>query len=50
VSIIQLDEGIRMWSNVTDVDSDLVKVGDRVELWFDPVTPEVSIPRFRHTA
>jgi uncharacterized protein len=47
VSVIQLDEGIRMWSNVTDVPPESVKVGDRVKVWFDEVTPEVTMPRFR---
>jgi uncharacterized protein len=47
VSIVQLDEGIRMWSNVTDVPADSVKVGDRVTVWFDRVNDEVTVPRFR---
>ena len=47
VALVQLDEGPRMYSNVVGVDNDAVKIGDEVEAVFDPVTPEVTIPRFR---
>lgn len=47
VAMIQLDEGPRMISNVVGVAPSDVKVGDVVEVVFDAVTPEVSIPRFR---
>jgi len=47
VAMIQLDEGPRMISNVVGVPPSQVKVGDVVEVIFDAVTPEVSIPRFR---
>lgn len=48
VSLIQLDEGPRMISNVVGVAPAEVKVGDAVRVVFDPVTPEICIPRFRH--
>jgi|SRR5579884_1697775 len=47
VSMIQLEEGPRMFSNVVGVPPDQVKVGDAVEVFFDPVSDELSIPRFR---
>ena len=47
VAMIQLEEGPRMFSNVVGVPNDQVKVGDAVEVVFDPVTPEVSLPKFR---
>jgi len=47
VALVQLEEGPRMYSNVVGVDNDAVKVGDKVEVTFDPVTPEVTIPRFK---
>ena len=50
VSLIQLEEGPRMFSNVVGVDPQEVKVGDSVQVVFDPVTPEISIPRFERTA
>jgi uncharacterized OB-fold protein len=50
VSLIQLDEGPRMFSNVVGVPPQSVKVGARVEVLFDPVTEELAIPRFRLAA
>lgn len=47
VSMVQLDEGPRLFSNVVGVPPRDVKVGDAVEVVFDAVTPEVTIPRFR---
>ncbi|MCZ2498815.1 hypothetical protein GN316_18790 [Xylophilus sp. Kf1] len=47
VSLIQLEEGPRMFSNVIGLPPSEVKVGDPVAVTFDPVTPEVSIPRFK---
>ncbi len=47
VSLIQLDEGPRMISNVVGIAPSDVKVGDAVEVVFDPVTPEISVPRFQ---
>ncbi len=47
VALVQLEEGPRMYSNVIGVDNDAVKVGDKLEVAFDAVTPEVTIPRFR---
>lgn len=47
VSLIQLDEGPRMISNVVGIAPSEVKVGDVVQVAFDPVTPEISIPRFQ---
>lgn len=47
VSLIQLDEGPRMFSNVVGIPPSAVTVGTSVEVFFDPVAPEISIPRFR---
>jgi uncharacterized protein len=47
VSLVQLEEGPRMFSNVVGVPPSEVKVGAKVEVFFDPVTPDISIPRFR---
>ena len=47
VALVQLEEGPRMYSNVIGVDNDAVKVGDKLEVAFDPVTAEVTIPRFK---
>jgi hypothetical protein len=47
VSLVRLDEGPIMVSNVVGPEPRDVAVGDRVEVVFDQVTPEVTIPRFR---
>lgn len=50
VALVQLEEGPRMYSNVVGVAVDAVKVGDALEVGFDRVTDEVTIPRFRLSA
>jgi len=50
VSLIQLEEGPRMFSNVVGVSPQSVKVGEPVEVLFDRVTEDLAIPRFRPTA
>ena len=47
VAMIQLEEGPRMFSNIVGVPNDRPKVGDEVQVVFEAVTPEVSLPRFR---
>lgn len=47
VSLIQLEEGPRMFSNVIGIPPSTVKVGDKVTAVFDPVTDEITIPRFK---
>jgi uncharacterized OB-fold protein len=50
VSVIQLEEGPRMISNVVGVAPQSVKVGDKVEAIFDTVSDDIAIPRFRPRA
>ncbi len=47
VALSQRDEGPRMFSNIRTDAGEMPKVGDRVEVCFDPVTAEVTLPRFR---
>ncbi len=47
VALVQLDEGPRMYGNIVGVPNDAVRIGASVEALFDPVTPEITIPRFR---
>ena len=47
VSLVQLKEGPRLFSNVVGVPPSSVKVGDEVQVVVDAVTPEVTIPRFK---
>lgn len=47
VALVQLEEGPRMYSNIVGTPNDQVRIGDEVEVAFDAVTPEITIPRFR---
>ncbi len=50
VSLIQLEEGPRMFSNVVGIAPSDVKVGDAVAVFSDPISADVSLPRFRLAA
>jgi uncharacterized OB-fold protein len=47
LALIDLDEGFRMMSNVVDCDFNEIKCDMPVEVVFDPVTPEITLPKFR---
>jgi len=47
VALVDLDEGCRMLSNIVDVDPEDVRVGMPVEVMFEEITPEISLPKFR---
>ena len=47
VALIEMNEGVKMMSNVVDVDVNDVHVGMEVEVVFDDVTDEVTLPKFK---
>ena len=47
VAIIQLDEGPRMESNLIVPDLEKIRIDMPVEVFFDDVTDEVSLPKFK---
>jgi uncharacterized protein len=47
VVVIQLAEGPRMESNITGIKVEDLKVEMPVEMYFDDVTDEVSLPKFK---
>jgi uncharacterized OB-fold protein len=49
VALVELEEGARMMSNLVDVDPtpEAVRVGMAVEIVYDDVTDEVTLPKFR---
>jgi uncharacterized protein len=49
VSMVKLEGGPIMLTNVTGVDDAELRLGLPLEVWFDDVTDEVSIPKFRPT-
>lgn len=47
VAIIRMDEGYRIMSNLIECDFDQLECEMPVEVVFDPVTPEISLPKFK---
>jgi len=45
--VIELAEGVRLVSQVLDLAPEQLRVGLPVEVIFDDVTPEVTLPKFR---
>ena len=48
-AIVELEDGARFPTNIVEVEPDPanIKVGMQVEVVFDDVTPEVTLPKFR---
>jgi uncharacterized protein len=47
VAVVDLDEGVRLMTNVVGCAPAEVRIGAEVEVTFDDVTPEISLPKFR---
>ncbi len=47
VVLVELEEGVRLISNLVDVTPEEVSIGMPVEVVFDQVTEEVVLPKFR---
>jgi uncharacterized protein len=47
VALIDLEEGVRLMSRVVDTAPADVKIGAPVEVTFEDVTPEITLPMFR---
>lgn len=47
LAIVELAEGPRLLTNLTGGPADAVRIGMPVEVVFDDVTPEVTLPKFR---
>lgn len=47
IVIVELEEGVRMATWVVDVPPDQLRIGMPVEVIFDDVTEEVTLPKFR---
>jgi len=47
VSLIELEEGVRLVSNVVGVDADAVEIGMAVEVEFTAFDDELTLPQFR---
>jgi uncharacterized OB-fold protein len=47
VAYVELDEGPRLMSNMVDCDPAEIRCDMPVEVVFDDVTPEITLPKFR---
>jgi uncharacterized OB-fold protein len=47
VSLVELDEGPRLLTNIVGIANDELRVGMSVEVVFDDVTEAVTLPKFR---
>ena len=45
--VVEMDEGVRIVSEMTDCPPDALEIGMPVEVAFERVTPEVTLPKFR---
>ena len=46
-AIVELDEGMRMATWVTDIAHDKLKIGLPVKVYYDTLTPEVTLAKFK---
>ena len=44
---VEMQEGVRLLSTLVDVDPADLEIGMEVEVIFDAVTPEITLPRFK---
>ncbi len=47
VAVVRLAEGARLFTNIVGVPNDRLRIGMPVEACFDPVTPEVTLVKFK---
>lgn len=47
IATVELEEGIRMVSDMPELDVDVARIGLEVEVFFEPVNEEITLPRFR---
>jgi uncharacterized OB-fold protein len=50
LGVVQLDEGVRMVTNIVGCPPEDVRIGMRVEVTFDDVTAEITLPKFKPAA
>jgi uncharacterized OB-fold protein len=47
VAIVELDEGPRLMTSIVGCDPEALKVGTPVEIVYDDINDEITLPRFR---
>jgi uncharacterized OB-fold protein len=48
--VVEMEEGVRLLSVIVDCPPDELDIGMPVEVAFDEVTPEVTLPKFRRAS
>lgn len=47
IGVIQLDEGVRMVSNIIDCAPEDIEIGMKVEVAYDDITDKITLPKFK---
>ena len=47
LAVVELTEGVRLMTNIIGCPPDQVRIGMPVEVVFEDVTPEITLPKFR---
>jgi uncharacterized OB-fold protein len=47
VALVNLEEGPRLTTNIVDIDPEELSYGMALEIFFDDVTPEITLAKFR---
>jgi len=47
VAVIDLDEGVRMMTNIVDSPIESVRIGSRVQVCFEKVSADITLPQFK---
>ena len=50
LAVVELDEGVRMTTNVVGCTNEALYIGMRLEVTFEHVSEEVAIPKFRRSS
>ncbi|MEE8338290.1 MAG: Zn-ribbon domain-containing OB-fold protein [Dehalococcoidia bacterium] len=48
--LVELDEGVRLTSNVVDCAPDEIEIGMAVEVVFEQINQEITLPKFRRVS
>ena len=48
--VVEMDEGVRLLSEMVDCAPDQLEIGMAVEVAFDAITPEITLPKFRRAS
>jgi uncharacterized OB-fold protein len=47
IAVVELDEGVRMTTNIVGCPNDELEIGMRVEVTFEQLSEQVALPKFR---